>query len=111
MRYSFRVESIASYRYRTDTEPADAGTRLAITIHTCSLRACASAFDTEARSIIITLYMCHKYLPLKRDCSHSIRLSLYFLLGCLSVLIGLKSCLRCRSSNPAVPLLAVEVPV
>ena len=63
MRYSFGIEGNASYRYRTDTEPADARARLAVTIHACSLRACASAFDTEARTIIITLYMCHKYLP------------------------------------------------
>ena len=71
MRYSFGIEGNASYRYRTDTEPADARARLAVTIHACSLRACASAFDTEARTIIITLYMCHRYLPLKRDCSPS----------------------------------------
>jgi hypothetical protein len=69
MRYSFGIESDASYGYRTNTESADAGTRLAVTIQACPLRANASAFDIEACSIIITLYMCHRYLLLKRDCS------------------------------------------
>jgi hypothetical protein len=48
MRYSCGVESNASYRYGTNTEPADTGTRLAVTIHARPLCACASAFDAEA---------------------------------------------------------------
>jgi hypothetical protein len=67
MRYSFRIEGDAGYRYRTNAEPADAGTRLVVTIHARPLRACASAFDTEAGSIVITLICFSRILDVVAD--------------------------------------------